>query len=70
MVATNTTFVVAVPAKIDVPQAASDPGGFQQLRGVISNSVGNDMATIFAQAVRDRANPRINKENFDSIVQP
>ena len=70
MVATNTTFVVAVPAKIDVPQAASDPGGFQQLRGVISNSVGNDMATIFAQAVRDRANPRINKENYDSIVQP
>ena len=32
MVATNTTFVVAVPAQIDVPQAASDPGGFEQLR--------------------------------------
>ena len=37
---------------------------------MISNSVGNDMATIFAEAVRDRANPRINKENYDSIVQP
>ena len=70
MVATKSTFIVAVATKIDVPTAAADPGGFQQLRNVISNSIGSDMATIFAQAVRDRANPRINKENYDNIVQP
>jgi len=28
------------------------------------------MASIFAEAVRERANPRINQENFNSIVQP
>jgi peptidyl-prolyl cis-trans isomerase D len=70
MVATPTTFVVAEPAKIDVPQIAHDPGGFQQLRSAVSASIGNDMATVFAQALRDRANPRINKGNYDSIVQP
>jgi len=49
---------------------AHDPGGFQQVRNAVSASIGDDMATIFVQALRDRANPRINKENYDSIVQP
>ena len=70
MVATPTTFIVAEPAKIDVPHVAHDPGGFQQVRNAVSASIGDDMATIFVQALRDRANPRINKENYDSIVQP
>jgi len=70
MATTPTTFVVAVAAKIDVPNVANDPGGFQQMRGAVAESIGNDIVTIFARAVRDRANPRINKENYDSIVQP
>ena len=70
MVATPTTFVVAVPAQIDMPNPSADPGGYDQLRTAISRSVGNDIATIFAEAVRERANPRINQENFNSIVQP
>ena len=70
MVATNTTIIVATPAKTDIPQVAHDPGGFRQLRSAVSASIGNDMAAIFVQALRDRANPRINKENYDSIVQP
>ncbi|HTW71066.1 MAG TPA: SurA N-terminal domain-containing protein [Acetobacteraceae bacterium] len=70
MVATQSMFIVAEPAKIDIPQVAHDPGGFQQLRGALNASIGNDMATVFIQALRDRANPRINKENYDSIVQP
>lgn len=70
MVATATTFVVAVPAQIDTPNAAADPGGYEQLRAAVSRSIGNDLASVFAEAVRDRANPRINQENYDSIVQP
>ena len=70
MVATPTTFVVAVPAQIDTPNPAGDPGGYDQLRTAVSRSIGNDMASIFAEAVRERANPRINQENFNSIVQP
>ena len=70
MVATATTFIVAVPAQIDMPNPAVDPGGYAQLRAAVSRSVGSDMASIFAGAVRERANPRINQENFNSIVQP
>ncbi|HVC60102.1 MAG TPA: peptidyl-prolyl cis-trans isomerase [Acetobacteraceae bacterium] len=70
MVATATTFVVAVPAQIDTPNPSADPGGYEQLRAVVSRSIGNDLASIFAEAVRERANPRINQENYNSIVQP
>jgi peptidyl-prolyl cis-trans isomerase D len=56
MVATATAFIVAVPAQIDTP----NPG----------RTVGSDIASVFAEAVRERANPRINQENFNSIVQP
>jgi peptidyl-prolyl cis-trans isomerase D len=70
MVATASTFIVAVPAQIDTPNPGVDPGGFAQLRTAVNRSVGSDMATIFAEAVRERANPRINQENFNSIVQP
>lgn len=70
MVASATTFIVAVPAQIDIPNPGVDPGGYAQLRNAVSRSIGSDMATIFAEAVRARANPRINQENFNSIVQP
>jgi peptidyl-prolyl cis-trans isomerase D len=70
MVATATTFVVALPAQIDTPNPGVDPGGYAQLRTAVSRTVGSDLATIFAEAVRERANPRINQENVNSIVQP
>jgi peptidyl-prolyl cis-trans isomerase D len=70
MVATPTTFIVAVPAQIDTPNASADPGGYDQLRNAVSRSIGGDIASIFAEALRERANPRINQENFNSIVQP
>jgi peptidyl-prolyl cis-trans isomerase D len=70
MVATPTTFVVAVPAQIDTPNPSVDPGGYDQLRTAISRSVAGDLSSTFADAVRERANPRINQENYNSIVQP
>jgi peptidyl-prolyl cis-trans isomerase D len=70
MVATATSFIVAVPDKIDTPNPAADPGGYDALRQAVDRSVGNDMAAIFTEAVRQRANPRINKANYDAIVQP
>jgi peptidyl-prolyl cis-trans isomerase D len=70
MVATPTTFVVAVPAQIDTPNPSVDPGGYDQLRTAISRSVAGDLSSTFAEAVRERANPRINQENYNSIVQP
>ncbi|HEY3848090.1 MAG TPA: SurA N-terminal domain-containing protein [Acetobacteraceae bacterium] len=70
MVASPTTFVVAVPAQIDTPNPSADPGGYEQLRSGVSRSIGGDIASAFAEAVRERANPRINQANYDSVVQP
>jgi peptidyl-prolyl cis-trans isomerase D len=52
------------------PDAAADKAGYDQARAAITRSLGNDMATVFVDAVRQRANPRINQANFDSVVQP
>ena len=70
MVAAPAAFIVAVPAQIDTPNPGVDPGGYDQLRSAVSRMVGSDIASMFAEAVRERANPRINQENFNSIVQP
>jgi peptidyl-prolyl cis-trans isomerase D len=70
MVATASTFVVAVPAQIDTPNPSSDPAGYDQLRDAVSRSIGSDITSIFTEAVRERANPRINQDNYNSIVQP
>ncbi|HEY1931791.1 MAG TPA: SurA N-terminal domain-containing protein [Acetobacteraceae bacterium] len=70
MVETDKSFIVAVPAKIDDPDPASDPGGYAVVRQALSRSVAGDLTTLFADAVRNRANPEINQVNFDSVVQP
>lgn len=70
MVATKDAFLVAVPAWIQIPQPTSAPGEYDALDDSVNASVGSDIAEIYQQAVRDRAHPRINKANYDSIVQP
>jgi peptidyl-prolyl cis-trans isomerase D len=70
MVETPDSFIVGVPAEIVEPDPATDPGGAAQLRQAVSRSIGNDVAAIFADALRARANPQINQANYDSIVQP
>jgi hypothetical protein len=70
MVETPESFIVAVPAQFDEPNPAADPGGYAALQRAISRTIANDLETVFADAVRNRANPRINHANYDNIVQP
>jgi peptidyl-prolyl cis-trans isomerase D len=63
-------FVVAQLAQIVKPDAATDKTGYDQARSAISKSIGGDMATVFVDAVRQRAKPQINQQGFDSVVQP
>jgi peptidyl-prolyl cis-trans isomerase D len=67
MVELPDAFVVAVPAEIVVPEATSDPTGYEQVRSALARSMGQDVDEIFAQTLRDRAQPRINQQNLDSI---
>ena len=70
MVETAQGFIVAVPAEIAVADPDADKAGFDKLRTELSQNIASDYANVFQEAVRLRANPRINRANFDQIVQP
>lgn len=63
-------FTVAVPAQIEPPDPKSDPADYDQVRAFLGRSLGQDVNEIFVQALRDRAQPRINQPNLDSISGP
>ena len=68
MVATKDGFLVAVPAEIIEANPKSDPAGFDQLRTVVNRSIASDLASVFADALRTRAQPRINQAALDNIA--
>ena len=70
MVETAEGFLVAEPVEIVAPDPAADPATFEQLRRAVDQTVSNDLANLFAEALRLRANPRINEANLDQLVQP
>lgn len=70
MVETPEGFVVAVLAEASSPDPASDPAGLSQIRGRLVQAEGEDLEITFAAALRDRANPRINRQLLNSIAQP
>ncbi len=69
MVQTPDSFIVAVPAEIQEPNPSADPTGYATLRESLNRSIGNDIATLFTEALRVGANAKINHENLDSVVQ-
>jgi peptidyl-prolyl cis-trans isomerase D len=70
MVETPEGFVVATAVEIVAPDPSADAAGYEQLRAAVTRTVSNDLAATFVEALRQRANPRINQTNFDQIVQP
>ena len=70
VVETMEGFLVAVPVEIIAPDPAADPAGYEKLRAAVSRTIGNDLAATFMEALRLRANPRINQAIVDQIVQP
>jgi peptidyl-prolyl cis-trans isomerase D len=70
MVETAEGFLIATTVEIVAPEPSADAAGYQQLRTAVIRTVANDLATLFSEALRTRANPRINQANIDQIVQP
>jgi peptidyl-prolyl cis-trans isomerase D len=68
MVQTADAFLLAVPDQIVRPDPKQDPQGYDALRSVLTRSIAGDVATSFADALRTRAHPRINRSEFDSFV--
>jgi len=68
MVQTPEGFVVAVPDKIEQPDPKDDPAAYNNITTALDRSIGTDLVTTFNQALRVRANPRVNQSVFDSFV--
>jgi peptidyl-prolyl cis-trans isomerase D len=70
MVETADGFLVAVLAEVQIPDAKSDPIGFGQSRVTIERSMGDDIVSSYVNALRVAANPRVNNQVLNSIIQP
>jgi peptidyl-prolyl cis-trans isomerase D len=67
MVETPEGFVVAVPAEIVEADPKADPAGYAQVRQAVGRSIGTDLASVFADALRTRAAPRINQPVVNNV---
>ncbi|HEY4043144.1 MAG TPA: peptidyl-prolyl cis-trans isomerase, partial [Rhodopila sp.] len=70
MVETPEGFVVAQLTEIVKPDAVAEKADYERTRAGIAKSISNDVASVFIDAVRLRAEPRTNQRAFDSVVQP
>jgi peptidyl-prolyl cis-trans isomerase D len=68
MVETKDGFVVAVPAEIIEADPKANQAGYDQVRVVVNRSIATDLATVFADALRNRAQPRVNQAALDNIT--
>jgi hypothetical protein len=56
-----------VPAEIVEADPKADPAGYAQVRQAVGRSIGTDLASVFADALRTRAAPRINQSVVDNV---
>ena len=63
-------FLVAVLAEVSSPDPASDPAALGEVRARLERAVGEDVELVYAGALRDRANPRVNRQLLNSVAQP
>ena len=68
MVETPEGFVVAVPAEIVEADPKADPTGYSELRNNVERSIGADLVSVFADALRERAEPRINQQVLNNVT--
>ena len=69
MVETPDGFVVAVLSEIIAADPARDAVGYAQMREALAKSMSDDAETLFATAVRSRANPRVNRAQLEQLSQ-
>ena len=68
MVQTADGFIVAVPDKIEQPDPNTDKSAYDAIGAALNRSVAGDLTSGFAQALRERAHPRVNQSVFDSFI--
>ena len=69
MVETADGFWVIRLADITNPDISQDPIGSAQFRDALTKALDQDMQVVFATTLRDRAQPRVNREMLDGLLQ-
>ncbi len=68
MIETADGFLVAVMADSKEPDPKADPVGYGQVKEALAKALGEDMQNVFANAVRQRANPSVNQAMVESLA--
>ena len=63
-------FIVLTPVEIVAPDPVADADPYARLGQALAKTVANDMSSLFQEALRARANPRINQQNLDQLIRP
>ncbi len=69
MVETQEGFVVAVLVKVLNADPAADPTAYAQMREQLAKAMADDTEAVFGVALRDRAKPKLNRAQLDTLVQ-
>ena len=69
MVETPDGFTVAVLREVQTPDAGADPIGYGQTRDALGRAIANDIETVYANAVRERARPRVNRPVLEQLTR-
>ena len=63
-------FIVLTPVEIVAPDPVADADPYARLGQALAKTVANDMSSLFQEALRARANARINQQNLDQLIRP
>ncbi len=69
MAETADGFVVAQLVSVQHPDPKQDPIGYSQLRNALTRSIEGDLETLFTEAVRDQAKPKVNDKLLATFTQ-
>ena len=69
MVETLEGFVIARLDAVVAADPATDPAGAGRLRAAIDKSLAQDTFAVYATALRDRAQPKVNRAVLQTAIQ-
>jgi len=62
-------FLIVTPVSVTAPDMANDAAGVTLLRTTLTQSLAQDVASTFVQALRTRVQPTVNRTLLDSLLQ-
>jgi peptidyl-prolyl cis-trans isomerase D len=69
MVETPDGFIVAELVELQQADPNADPIGYGQMRDALAKAIGDDVQAVLTTALRERASPKVNTRQLDSLTQ-